>query len=49
MQECPVCGTNLYANRETEFVTRHIGQQYRFCSAEHREEFENAPGEYVGA
>lgn len=47
MNECPVCGTELYENRETEFVTRHLGQQYRFCSDDHREEFEDAPGEYL--
>lgn len=33
MEECPVCGTELYVDRETEFVARHLGRQYRFCSA----------------
>ncbi|WP_458206041.1 TRASH domain-containing protein [Haladaptatus sp. NG-SE-30] len=47
MQQCPVCGTDLYENRESEFVTRHIGQQYRFCSEDHREQFERAPGEHA--
>ncbi|KZN24420.1 TRASH domain-containing protein [Haladaptatus sp. R4] len=47
MEECPVCGTELYVDRETEFVARHLGRQYRFCSADHRTQFEEAPGGYV--
>lgn len=47
MDECPVCGMELYENQETEYVSRHLGERYRFCSEEHREEFEESPGEYV--
>jgi YHS domain-containing protein len=46
MERCPVCGTELYENRANEFPTMHLGQRYRFCSADHRDEFEDTPGEY---
>lgn len=46
MKQCPVCGMDLYENRDEEFVTVHLGRQRRFCSAEHRDEFEETPGKY---
>lgn len=46
MEECPVCGEELYENRDTKIVTRHQEQQYQFCSTEHRDKFEEQPGEY---
>jgi YHS domain-containing protein len=46
MHECPVCGEELPVDREEIIVTEHMGETYHFCSEEHREEFEESPGEY---
>lgn len=46
MDTCPVCGEELYEGGE-RIVTRHLGEEYRFCSTDHRDEFEEQPGEYV--
>jgi YHS domain-containing protein len=46
METCPVCGEELYEGREEQIVTLYQGKNYHFCSTEHREEFEEQPGEY---
>lgn len=47
MEKCPVCGEELYENRDEKIVTEYQGQTFHFCSTEHREEFEEQPGEYM--
>lgn len=47
METCPVCGEELYADREEKIVTEYQGKTFHFCSSDHREEFEDQPGEYV--
>jgi YHS domain-containing protein len=47
METCPVCGEQLYENREEQIVALYQGKNYHFCSTEHRGEFEERPGEYM--
>lgn len=47
MDTCPVCGEELYEGEDEQIVTEYQGQTLRFCSREHREEFEEEPGEYA--
>lgn len=47
MEKCPVCGEELYEGEEEQYVTEYQGEQFRFCSEDHRDEFESSPGEYT--
>lgn len=47
MHKCPVCGEELYESRPDKIVEEHRGQTFHFCSEEHREEFEQKPGQYA--
>jgi YHS domain-containing protein len=42
----PVCGMEL-AQDEVEATSRYMGNVYYFCSDECREEFDDAPEDYV--
>lgn len=47
MELCPVCGEEIYQGEDEQIVTEYQGEQYHFCSTDHREEFEATPGEYL--
>ena len=47
MEKCPVCDEELYESREEQIVTLYQGKNYHFCSIDHRDEFEEKPGEYL--
>lgn len=47
MHRCPVCDEELYESREEKIVEEYQGQNYHFCSKEHRAEFEQSPGQYA--
>lgn len=47
MEKCPVCGEEIYEGEDEQYVTEYQGEQFRFCSEEHRDEFESSPGEYT--
>jgi YHS domain-containing protein len=42
----PVCGMTVRTASAKSAV--HDGKVYYFCSAEHRDGFESAPGQYIG-
>jgi len=42
-----VCGEEIYRGEDERIVTEYQGERYHFCSAEHGDQFEDAPGEYL--
>jgi YHS domain-containing protein len=47
MEKCPVCGEEIYQGEENQIVTEYQSEQFHFCSEQHRDEFEETPGEYT--
>jgi YHS domain-containing protein len=47
MEKCPVCGEAIYEGEDEQYVTEYQGEQFTFCSEEHRDEFESSPGEHT--
>jgi YHS domain-containing protein len=43
--ECPVCGGRVHQYERIE--TTHRGDRYRFCSDEHRFEFQRTPENFL--
>lgn len=47
MERCPVCKTPVYEDEQL-ILTRHNGVQYFFDTQEHKDEFVETPGAYIG-
>ncbi|RDI69511.1 TRASH domain-containing protein [Halopelagius longus] len=42
---CTVCGGETHEAEDSSM--QHENRRYRFCSDEHKEEFERSPGRFV--